>query len=408
MAQAYRVRARLTAGLGVAVFLATPAAAAGQSSDPPRASGTRMGPMHVEPLVDLSAGLDTNVLNEAEDAKRDYVIRFNPQARIAMGLSRLRMTATVSAPMHHFRLYNDQDSNGVRGEVRVDLSLNRLKPFVNEGFVRSSERTGPEIDARVAHAEQIFGAGTDVTLSRRFTLTASVERSISSFGADAIFDTVNLSQMLDRRGDTAGIALRYAVTSLTKLVMTADWVSERFDFQHERDSDSLRVLPGIEFDPAAFIHGKAIVGYRRFDITDARLDDFSGMVASVDLASTIRDMTVLAVSVSRDVAYSYDPIAPYYVINGVGASITQSIAERWRVTLQADRQRLNYEEVGFDRIAPSAPRIDQLYTLGGGLQFRIRRNLGVGVVMETSRRLSGMVRREYQGTRIFSSITYGS
>ena len=398
--------------LTVAVALA-PRLVAGQESDPRPAAGARLGPLQIDPTIGVLVGLDTNVLNEAENAKRDYMVRLNPQARVAMRVARARLTATVAAPIQHFRVYTDQDTNGVRGDLRVEFPLNRFKPYVNEGL-KSSERTGPEIDARVPRVEQILGVGTDVTLSRRITLTLGAERTVSSFGADALYDNVNLSQALDRRGESAAFALRYAVTSLTRLVVTADRSRERFDFQPERDSDSLRVLPGIEFDPAAFIRGKASVGYRRFDVADQRLVDFSGAVASVDLSSTIRDVTLLSGSVRRDVAYSYDPVEPYYVVNGIAAAITQSIAERWRVTVQGERQRLNYRGIALGRGANvgtsefSATRIDQLYTLSGGLQYRIRRNLGVGIVVESSRRLSGMVRREYKGTRVLSSVTYGS
>ncbi|RPI51810.1 MAG: hypothetical protein EHM55_18015 [Acidobacteria bacterium] len=414
MAVSSFVRTRIVIGAVALAFASAPRAAAGQASDPPPATGARVGPLQIDPTIAVSVGLDTNVLNEAEHAKRDYMVRVNPQARVAMRLARATVAATVAAPMHHFRVYTDQDSNGVRGELRLELRLNRFKPYVNEGFVKSSERSGPEIDARVPRVEHILGVGTEVTLSRRFTLTLGAERTVSSFGGNAFYDNVNLSQALDRRGESAAIAVRYAITSLTRLVVTADRVRERFDFQRERNSDSLRVLPGIEFDPAAFIRGKATVGFRRFDVADGRLEDFSGAIASVDLSSTIRDGTLLAASVRRDVAYSYDPIEPYYVVDGIAAAMTQSIAERWRITVQGERQRLSYRGIdfgrptSFDSAERSTPRVDQLYTLSGGMQYRIRQNLGVGIVVESSRRLSGMVRREYKGTRFLSAVTYGS
>jgi hypothetical protein len=193
----------------------------------------------------------------------------------------------------------------------------------------------------------------------------------------------------------------------------AEAVRERFAGSSIRDSDSVRVTPGVEFDPRALIGGRAFVGYRRFIIRSGVAPRFTGVVASVQLASTIRGATRLAVRANRDVAYSYDVTSPYYLLTTVGASVTRRLGRNWDLGVAVGRDNLNYERW---TIPPPTvegalglpPRFETVDSLGGSGGYRLGENMRFAVSYDYSRRTSTRLRRPYEGARILSQFTYGS
>ena len=217
----------------------------------------------------------------------------------------------------------------------------------------------------------------------------------------------------------ASFSLRYQATALTTFVVQADAVREMFDSSPVRDSESIRVAPGVEFDPRALIGGRAFVGYRRFIITSGLAPRFTGVVAAVELSSTIRRATRLSVTASRDVAYSYDITSAYYLLTGVGAGVTHRLSENWELKAQVGLQNLNYERWAIPATVPSPaddlplapvlpPRFETVEFYQGGIGYRLTQNMRLGATYDHSRRTSTRVLRPYEGTRILSTFSYGS
>jgi len=217
--------------------------------------------------------------------------------------------------------------------------------------------------------------------------------------------------LLNQRAETGVASLRYQPTGVTTLIIETETTREKFQFSPERDSRSIRVAPGVEFAPRALISGRAYVGYRRFTITSGIAPEFTGPVASVELASTIRVATRVSVHMSRDVAYSFDAATPYYVMIGGGGSITRRIAENWDLTASATRQRLNYI-TGAPRATGTAEQVsdraDSVENYGGSLNYHLTRSMRFGMTVGRMRRASSLALRNYQGARFLGQFTYGS
>ena len=95
--------------------------------------------------------------------------------------------------------------------------------------------------------------------------------------------------------------------------MLAEQQRDRFVLSPQRDADGLRVVTGFEFKPFALISGKGVVGYRQFDTLSAVVPDYTGPVASADLAYVLRATRITA-RVERDVTYSFEELEPYYLL----------------------------------------------------------------------------------------------
>ena len=86
----------------------------------------------------------------------------------------------------------------------------------------------------------------------------------------------------------------------------------------------LGMRPGVEFAPTALLRGTALVGYRKAYTHEAKVPDYSGLVAAVDLGYVLRGRSRFGVRADRDVVYSFSEILSYYVQTGVALNVVST------------------------------------------------------------------------------------
>lgn len=391
----------------LALSLLVPVSAAAQDPDPASTARLHLGPLALTPTIALTnVGVDTNVFNESDSQKQDFTTTLTPQADWWLHLGRARVSGKTTWSFVYYRRYVSQRSANTSNRVNVEVPLNRFRPHVSDLFLNSRQRFSPEIDLRSRHRENTVSVGSEVRLTSKTSVDVTVRQFIMRFDANDVFLDTSLREALDRHGDGVAASLRYALTPLTTLVFTADAQRDRFDFSHVRDSDTVHISPGVEFKPFALIGGSAHVGFRKFVSLAPGVPNSRGVFASVDLNYTLLGVTRFDVQFNRDVTYSLEKQAPYFVQTDARASVSQSVTSAWDVVATAGRQHLNYRLVagapGFGE-----PRIDTLTTYGGGLGYRFGRGKRLGVNIDYYRRQSRLTGRRFKGLRIGSSLTYG-
>jgi hypothetical protein len=146
------------------------------------------------------------------------------------------------------------------------------------------------------------------------------------------------------------------VSPLTRVLVRAQVNEEHFPFSPLRDADNVSIAPGVEFQPRALISGSASVGVRRFRSRSGQLPDFTGAVASANLAYAFRGATRLRLTAVRDLAYSYNEAEPYYAIAGYGLSIARHLGGRFEITASGDWQTHRYRRLtALTPVAPAEP-----------------------------------------------------
>jgi hypothetical protein len=276
-----------------------------------------------------------------------------------------------------------------------------VTPWIADTIVNTRERPGYEIDARAHRLENTVQAGVDVVISGKTRVGASARRTRFDFDADEVFRGSRLNEVLNRRVTAVEASVRYSVTPVTILVLQAETARERFDLTPQRDADSIRILPGVEFD--ALITGRASVGYRRMEFRTAAVPAYSGVVAETDIAYTVLGATRVSLGVKRDVAFSFDVAEPYYLQTGTTVAVTQQLATAWDVVGRVGTHRLAYARAQLS----ARNRVDHVRTLGGGIGYRLGDGLRFGVNVDFYRRDSEVARRDYRGLLVGSSVTYG-
>jgi hypothetical protein len=305
----------------------------------------------------------------------------------------------------YFRELSDLRSVDTVNNVRVELLLNRLLPFVQGNWSSTRHRQDEEIDLPIRRVSQGITAGTGVRLTGKLTVGAQARRSTLSWEGDTEYLGTNLDRFLNNEITGEAAFVRYALTPLTTIGVTVARERARFDLVPERNADSTLVMPEVTFQPFALVSGRARVGFRSRKFIDGRAEDFGGSTADVDLSYTLLGRTQFNVGLTRDLAYSYDAQRRDYLLTGLALTVTHRVAGLWDVQGLFGRSLLSYSAV--DPGAFAQPEEETVSRFGGGITYRANRAT-IGVRVEHQDRRSNFnERRDYDRLRVTSTVTYG-
>jgi hypothetical protein len=404
------IRRHVLAGLAF-VLLATSAASAqvADGGPDPDLVRVRVGPLWINPTISLpNIGIDTNVFNDPTTVtpRRDFTITATPKAELWLRLGRSWLSGVVTEEIVWYQKYVSERSANSSYSLGWKAPLNRLVLSAGATWLKTRARPGFEIDVRAERTEPTYSAAAEIRgLSKTF-LGVRGNWSNVSFDAASMFQGRSLKEELDRKATSAAVTLRHELTPLTSVTFSVGRSDQRFEFSPSRDSTSDNYSVLFSFDPDALLKGSASFGYTDYKPAATDLPRYQGGTFEVDLAYTLLGSTRFSGNLRRAVELSYSASQPYYVVTGGGVSIAQQIFGPVDVVGRAGSQRLAYRtRVGATVAAPD--RTDRVRTYGGGLGFRLGRELRLGFNIDKERRTSVLTDREYRGLKYGTSITYG-
>ncbi|HXG70790.1 MAG TPA: outer membrane beta-barrel protein [Gemmatimonadaceae bacterium] len=401
-------------------ILLVPCFAAGQSTanstveDIRKDARGHLGPFYLTPGIQLKElGVDTNVFNSSDDPQSDFMFNVSPKLNVWLPIARRALlTTTVATDLVWYANYGSERSVDPQLTARADVFLHRLTVFAENAYLNTRQRQNFEIDLRSRHLENNFSAGAVYQLTPKFSLQAAGRRSIVEYDADApLFFGTDLRESLNRRTTGFSLTAKHKLSPLTSLLLSAERSADRFTFASQRDSNGLRIAPGVEFKPKALISGVASLGFRRFTPEHPEaLPAFTGVVGNVGLSYTLLGATTFGISFNRDVQYSFEPLQPYFVSTSTGASIRRAIGRRFDAIASVDRHRYAYRDLNtvLAVSTQARQRVDTTWNYGGNLGYRLNRTTRMGFGASYWQRDSTTVNfRDYDGLRIGTTVTYG-
>jgi hypothetical protein len=400
------VRTILAAFLtGAGCMVAAPARAQSQLPETIEAMPVHIGPLGLRPSVSITnVGNDSNVFNDAENPQEDFTATVVPRLVARVRGGRFLLSYGSAADVVYFRKFTSEGSVNSTADVRLEADLGRFQPYVSAGWVDTKDRLNSEVDVRTPRTQRTLGAGVRMLLASRTAVVVSARRFTLDFDDGALFRGIDLTRTLNSRSDSVDAILQLLLTPLTTFSMTTSFQRDRFDAAPERDSDTLRLLPSLQFDPTSLIRGNVAVGYRRFRPLTPALPDYSGLLVQAGLGYTMLTRTRFGVDMTRDVQYSFEDLEPYYLSTGGRLTVTHQLVGPVDLQAFGGRQTMAYRR----RQAADDARHDRVDTYGGGAGYRLRDNVRLGVTWETNRRRSALDERRYERRRIFASLIYGS
>ncbi|MEW6320182.1 MAG: outer membrane beta-barrel protein [Acidobacteriota bacterium] len=402
------IRRQFWAALLAGMLLAPTAAAQGPltsnlSEGELPVAAYRIGPVSLNPQMAVrEIGVDTNVFSDPENPQRDWVVSISPgmDGHVRSGI--LQFVFSSGTDFTYYAKFKSERAAMRQFMGRLDFLLARLRPSI--GYAANSTRTKPnaEIDLRARRREGEVSARIAFEVSPLARVAVSAARVETRFDDGEVYRGIDLARSLNRRAESATLALRLQLTPFTTL--TLDGSASRDEFLAAAGRDSESRLGGIELDFSrdAIITGRARVGYRDFRPEDPTLAPYRGLTSSVGLSVTTFWRGRFDATFERDVQYSFEEAEGYFVSNGLDFTYTQRLFGPIDVQSRVGRGMLEYSER-----AGIPGRQDELLLLSGGLGYNRNSGARFGVNYEYSDRESAdRADRRFVRRRIYGSYEY--
>ena len=386
----------------VIVGLMTGSASAQNLPDPSETARIRAGVLSLTPRFGLrNFGVDTNVYNLADEPQRDLTATVSGGADVWVRLGRGVVASRTTVDLNHFVKAADQRSLNITQDGRLDVDLRLFVPRVGGSFVNTRQRPNDEFDIRVQQRNTLAYGGVLVPIGSKARLEAEFRQEEYDYATGEHGDS-DIASALNRKSRRAAIQGGFDITPLTRFVTHVDVRQDRFVYSADRNSDSLRVMPGLELQPSALVSGKAFIGYRRFETPSVTVPNITALVALVELTFVAADAFRIKGQVSRDLDYSIDLDESVYVSTSAGLEVVQAVGLDWDVVVRARHAALGYQQIG-----PVPGRTDRVWVAGGGLGRHIANDVRVGFDVDYVNRFSVRGDLAYNGLRFGASVTYG-
>jgi hypothetical protein len=374
------------------------------SDDPVNNSRIRFGPIGLTPSITLgNLGVDKNVFNDAVNPKEDYTGTVSPEISTWLRAGPTRLNVETRSDFVYYRRYASQRSLDGNVSGRYELRSYRLNPWISAGVTRARQRSGYEIDLRSRRELREKEIGMNVRVRPKTYMVLNAHRADYVYSHSAFLGS-NLDELLNRRQDSAGLAVHHDLTPLTTFVVDGEARRDRFKLSPGRDADSVRVRSGFDLSSFALVSGRVRIGYRTYDPLRQTVRPFRGIVASANVASTLRGRVRVSAEVERDIEYSYLLEQPYYLLTGATVDVTHRFTRHFDVQARGGRHALEYRETS---VAALAHRSEVALLAGGGIGFRTNNEFRVSVNAEQTTRNSSAPGREHQTLKIWTAVTYG-
>jgi len=364
------------------------------------------GPLSVRPALMLrDVGYDSNVFNTPEGTLGDYTATFGAKVDLGLRSPRVEGTYTGFFDYLYFQKYESERGTNRGADGRMDFLLGRLRPYVAAGISRSHDRPTAEIDERADRGQSSVGAGVSFAAFSRTKLVAGYRHTSVDYADDEFFRGENLAVQLNERVDLVTVGADFEVTVLTTISVFGDRAEDRFERSPDRDADSYRAGMTVTLQPSALIAGRATIGYRAFRPVNDSLQDFSGLTAAVALTYALRDRARVALTIDRDLRYSFAEETPYYVSTGGRLTWTQLLFGDVDAQLFGGLERIDYKSRA-DAISID-DTVDNVRLAGGGVGYRVANGSRVAINIDYTTRSSPADDRDYSRRRIYGTLTVG-
>lgn len=237
----------------------------------------------------------------------------------------------------------------------VGIKQNQYDEKFATGLSRSRKniRNADRVTLTNISSAMTYGSDTD---SRYITL--SVENAKTNY------DPINeYSDLFDLSQDIVKLEVGFSISQVTKLLASMEYRDLDYTISDNLDSQILRALAGISWQPAGKSRLHLLVGYyqHRFD----NIDNNNGLTWELGADYFPRDDFSISLDSSRRSTAGDSETATDTVVVTTQSRMTYRYSERWWIGANLMARSIDYEE-------PTGARTADDFTTGAFLQLRFR------------------------------------
>ncbi|MBW1935570.1 MAG: outer membrane beta-barrel protein, partial [Deltaproteobacteria bacterium] len=289
---------------------------------------------------------------------------------------------------------------------QVHFVFTRIFISLGKGYSAARERWNTEIDIRPQRKEDSYSGSFLWQATKRTSLYLQYRKAKYQY-EDLSYHKINFRNALNRRED------RFSLTGYYKLSYRTNFVIDvrygYFDFENPsnlRDAKSYSVYGGFEFSAFGTVRGKINVGYKYFNSLKPKERDYKGIVGDSSLSIRLFKPLRVRGSYRRDIEFSTWYGHPYFVENRCGGGVSVYLFKDIRLDYDYNLGRNEYPERKQPGQATVEKRRDDYGIHSVGIYFRIKRNIGFGVVASRWTRDSSVDWLDGERDFIGANLTY--
>lgn len=372
------------------------------AEEEPTTGSVSVGRVKLAPGLTIhELGYDSNVFDEPENARSDYVASLQPDVSAFALLRFAKLSGYGGGDLRYYRDYSSERSTGFAWRGRADILLSRLRPFVAGGQTKTRTRPNGEIDVRADRRQMEVSGGVAFDVSRYGQVYAAANRLTNEF-QDALERNVDLGESLNRNGYEYSVGIRSELTPLLAATFYGAYSEDRFSEIEGRNASTRSLNVSLRFGAEAIIAGSAAIAFEDFKPEDPLVKPFRGITGRAGLTYSFMEVGRVSVTVSRSNEFSFDAAEAYYVENTVSLSYTNRLVGDVDAQVFGSKSIFQY---GFTERSPD--RQDELDSIGAGVGYNLPNRTRISLNFDYSRRRSLQLReRNYDRQRVYLAWTF--
>jgi hypothetical protein len=353
----------------------------------------KFGPLWIRPVIVLTnVGYDTNVYGTSYNQVKDYTLTAGPGFTVYLPLKKKVVFKFYESPQYVYFFETRRErtwNNYLNGEV--NFALNKIFITAGMGYSQARERWNTEIDIRPRRKEASLQASALWQMTKKSSFAVGFRRARYEY-ENLYYEWFNVRDQLNREENCVNGTAYYQLSSRTRFFVDGEYGF--FNFMNPsnfRDSKSYGLYGGFEFSPFGKVRGRVKLGYKFFDSIAPNRKDYKGLVGDTNVS--VRLLRVLSVrgSYRRDVQFSLWYDNTYFLENRAGGGASLYFLKKFRLDYDYGLGRNIYpggQSPSGD--SPSLKRRDDYTIHSMGLYFRLKKNIGLGLIASRWRRDSNL------------------
>jgi hypothetical protein len=370
----------------------------------------KLGPFKINPVLILSdIGYDTNIYyGYSSKPIKDYTLTAGPVLTVYLPLKKKVIFEIDESPqyVHYLRTKSERTWNNYF-DAKVYFALNRLFITVGKGLSDARQRWSTEIDIRPRRKQDSWEGSILLQATKKTSFFVQGTRTTYDF-ENLAFGAFNIRDRLNRREERLSFRTYYQFTYRTRFFADAEYGNYHFlnSVSSFKNSRSFGLYGGFEFSPSAVVRGRINLGYKVLEPLNKTITRYAGLSGDSEVSVRIVRFLTVRGSYARDIQFSVWYDNPYFLESRAGGGASLYIFKKVRFDYDYWDGRNRYPEVQSVSPGTDAKRRDDYVIHSVGLYFRLKKNIGIGLVASRWNRKSNLVLENANRDFIGMNLTY--
>lgn len=368
----------------------------------------KAGPFRIKAVLFLNdVGYDSNVYRTRIDPIRDFRVTAGPGLTIFLPFKKRILFSVYGSPQYVFfkdtereRSWNTYFNGGVH------FFINRFLFSFVKGYSDAKQRWNTEIDIRPRRKENSLKGSVLWQASKKTSFSLAYKKI--KYDYESIdYEAYNFRERLNREEDYLSISGFYQRSFRMKYFVNVEYGV--FNFENPQtfyNSNSFGVYGGIEYSPLGRIRGKIHLGYKYFNSQNPERQDYRGIVGDTSVSIRVAIPLTIRALYKRDVRFSLYHESIYFLENRYGGGVSVYLLKRVRVDYDYSKGRNKYPEKQLVADSSWEERQDDYEIHSVGVYFRIKGNIGIGLIASNWKRESNVWVGERDRNFLGLNLTY--